>query len=258
VLSGALLGSAVAAAVWVLEPLPLLAIAETVLLLAFLEYAALAERINAHVPRVPAGVAALLTCAAMSAGGTSVQVVLMAAFVAHAAIALGSGRSGGEALGDVAASLLPAVYLGLPLGALVATHAAAGREAVLLLLMTVVVSDTAQYYAGRVFGRRLLAPAISPKKTVEGALGGLVLGTATMMIVGAWWLPSASLVWRTALGLAIAALGMVGDLFESLLKRGAGMKDASSLIPGHGGVLDRIDALLFVAPVYYVFVIYVL
>ena len=257
VLSGAVLGAAAGAALWFLGPIPLLVIAEIVLLLGFLEYAALAERLNARVPKVASGAASMLTCAAMASPGAPVQVVLMAAVLALGALVLGSGRAGVDVLHDVSASLLPPLYLGLPLGALVATHEAAGREAPLLLLLTVVVSDTAQYYCGRIFGRRLLAPAISPKKTVEGALGGIAFGTAAIMLVGRWWLPSTGLLWRAGLGLAIVVLGIVGDLFESLIKRGAGVKDASSLIPGHGGMLDRIDALLFAAPVYYVFVKYV-
>jgi phosphatidate cytidylyltransferase len=257
VLSGAALGAAVAIAVWWFPPLVLLGIAEVVLLMAFVEYAALADRLDARIQRVPAGAAAMLTCAAMVAPGIPVHVTLMAAVAALGAIALVSGRSQAHALTDVAASLLPSLYLGMPLGALVAIHAEIGRTAVLLLLVTVVVSDTAQYYTGRALGRRLLAPEISPKKTVEGALGGVVFGSATMVIAGHWWLPEASPVWRAALGLAVVIVGIVGDLFESLLKRGAGAKDASSLIPGHGGVLDRIDALVFAAPVYYVFVKYV-
>jgi phosphatidate cytidylyltransferase len=256
-LSGAILGSTVAVAAWLLGPLALLAIAELVLVAAFLELAALAERLHARVPRVPAAAAAMLTCAAVVAPGAPVGVVLMAAFVALAAVVLASGRSGTDALRDVSVSLLPALYLGLPIGALVATHAEAGREATLLLLLTVVASDTAQYYIGRTIGRHLLAPTVSPKKTVEGAVGGLLFGTATLSLVGAWWLPSVGVAWRLALGLALVSAGIVGDLFESLIKRGAGVKDASSLIPGHGGVLDRIDALLFAAPVYYVFLLYV-
>jgi phosphatidate cytidylyltransferase len=123
-------------------------------------------------------------------------------------------------------------------------------------MLTIVVSDTAQLYCGRLLGRRLLAPAISPKKTVAGAVGGFVAGVLGIAIVGRWWLPSVDLPWRIALGFAVVAVGMAGDLFESLLKRSAGVKDASALIPGHGGVLDRIDALLFAAPVFYIFVRY--
>jgi len=78
----------------------------------------------------------------------------------------------------------------------------------------------------------------------------------TLGIIGEWWLPQMALPARIVLGVAIAAVGIVGDLFESLLKRSVGMKNASAVIPGHGGVLDRIDALLFAAPVFYVFVRY--
>ena len=117
--------------------------------------------------------------------------------------------------------------------------------------------DTAQYYSGRAFGRRPLAPAISPKKTVGGAVGGFVAGALVCAVVGTLWLPVVPLALRAAIGGMIVALGIAGDLFESMLKRGAGVKDSSRLIPGHGGILDRIDALLFAAPVYYVVLKYV-
>ena len=131
-------------------------------------------------------------------------------------------------------------------------HAIAGKEAVLLLIATVAVSDTAQYYSGRTMGKRLLAPVISPKKTVEGALGGFVGGALVLAVAGIWWLSSIPVALRALLGATIVALGIAGDLFESMLKRSAGVKDSSTLIPGHGGVLDRIDALLFAAPFYYI------
>src|SRR5439155_19123548 len=111
-----------------------------------------------------------------------------------------------------------------------------------LLMLTVMVSDTEHYYTGRAFGRRPLAAAISPKKTVEGAVGGFLCGALTVAALGAWWLPAMPVAVRVLLGLAIVALGIAGDLFESMLKRSAGVKDSSTLIPGHGGILDRIDA----------------
>ncbi len=254
VASGVVLGGLVLAAIWFLPPAYLLVVAEIVALLAFLEYAALSEHVGARIPRVAAATATLVTCAAVGWGSIAVEGVMMTSTLAIAALVLGSGRTGRDALYDVAAALFASLYIGLSLGALVATDRAVGKEGVLLLLATVVISDTAQYYTGRMAGRRPLAPTISPKKTIEGAIGGLVAGTVTMAWLGAWWLPGVSVPWRIALGLTVVALGIGGDLFESLLKRGAGVKDASTLIPGHGGVLDRIDALLFAAPVYYVFV----
>ena len=132
------------------------------------------------------------------------------------------------------------------------------REALLALVLTIMVSDSAQYYVGRLVGRRPLAPAISPKKTVEGAVGGFVAGALCLMIVGRFWLPTLD-AWIVALvGATIALLGMAGDLFESLLKRSAAVKDSSGLIPGHGGMLDRLDSWLFAAPAYFVFLRHVL
>jgi phosphatidate cytidylyltransferase len=123
-------------------------------------------------------------------------------------------------------------------------------------MLTIVVSDSAQYYTGRAFGRRPLAPSISPKKTREGAVGGLIFGTAAMVLGGLRVFPAAPLAILVLSAATVVVLGIVGDLFESLLKRSAGVKDSSALIPGHGGVLDRIDSWLFAGPVYYVFVRY--
>lgn len=159
-----------------------------------------------------------------------------------------------EALERAAAAAFGLVYVAVPLGTLVLVHRLGGPEAVLLLLFTIVVSDSAQYYTGRLLGRRPLAPAISPKKTIEGALGGLVIGTAFVVFAGRVVFPFARTPQLAALGLALVAFGIAGDLFESRLKRTAGIKDSSTLIPGHGGILDRIDALLFAIPVYYLFV----
>jgi phosphatidate cytidylyltransferase len=142
----------------------------------------------------------------------------------------------------------------MPLGMLVAVHALLGWRATLLLLGTVVVSDSAQYYSGRLLGRRPLAPSISPKKTIEGAIGGVIFGTVFMVLAGARVLPSSTLAPLIGLGIFVVLVGICGDLFESRLKRTAGIKDSSSLIPGHGGVLDRIDALLFAVVPFYLFV----
>jgi phosphatidate cytidylyltransferase len=254
VASGAVLIVFAVAVVWFAPAMMFFAVAECLLVLAFHEYAAMARTAGFAVPALPAAVATLLTAAAFAPGlQLPLDVVLMTAFVALGALTLTIWRDGSrDALGLAAASVFPALYLGLPIGAMIAIREIRGREALFLLMLTVMISDTAQYYSGRAFGRRPLAPAISPKKTVEGAIGGLACGAMALIVAGAWWLPALPLALRAALGVAIVALGIAGDLFESMLKRSAGVKDSSALIPGHGGILDRIDALLFAAPVYYV------
>jgi phosphatidate cytidylyltransferase len=258
VLSGAALIAVAVALVWFAPPTLLLVAGEALLLLACAEYATLARASGFSVPMVVAGVASALTCAAFAGlKFVPLDAVLMSAMVVLGALTLPRWRGGADALGQAAASLFPLLYLGLPIGALISIRATRGREALFLLMLTVIVSDTAQYYTGRLFGRRPLAPAISPKKTIEGAVGGFVFGTILLAVVGQWWLPTVPLPVRVALGATIVVLGIVGDLFESMLKRSAGVKDSSTLIPGHGGVLDRIDALLFAAPLYYLVLKYV-
>jgi phosphatidate cytidylyltransferase len=263
VVSGAVLAALAIAIVWWAPALVLLAAAELVLVLGVYEYAALARASGIGIPVVPAAIAAALVALALApvtpgvTRAAPLDVVLISAFVALAALALARWQGDRDAVAAAAAGVFPCLYLGLPLGALVAIAETEGRAALLLLLLTVFTSDTAQYYSGRAFGRHRLAPAVSPKKTLEGAVGGLVCGTLVLTLVGRWWLPAVPAALRGATGVAVVALGIAGDLFESMLKRSAGVKDSSTLIPGHGGMLDRIDALLFAAPVYYVVLRYV-
>jgi phosphatidate cytidylyltransferase len=254
VLSGAALIAIAVGVVWFASDLVFEVFAALLLVLSVRELIVLAAASDLPVATLPGMVSALLTAWVVgTAAASGLEVALMAALVAIGLGAMGAWRGGTNALGTVAAGLFPAIYIGLPIGALVAVRAFAGPRVLFLLMLTVMVSDTAQYYSGRAFGRHPLAPAISPKKTVEGAIGGFVFGTALFVTVGAWWVPGMPVALRAGLGLALVALGIAGDLFESMLKRSAGVKDSSSLIPGHGGVLDRIDALLFAAPVFYFF-----
>lgn len=121
------------------------------------------------------------------------------------------------------------------------------RPWLLLMLLAIIwISDSAAYFAGRAYGRRKLAPAISPGKTWEGVAGALA--AVTMYFVALWFIflrtqPAAHFFREWALFLAIAGLGIIGDLFESWIKRRAGAKDSGHWLPGHGGILDRIDAL---------------
>lgn len=254
VLSGLALASAAVAAIWFLTPVALLGVALVVAALAFAEYARIVEAIGANVPWWTTLLLTLLACAMMPFPWIDPEVVIFLALITAAANVLLSDRVGAPTLADTSAAVLAPVYIGLPLGALVAISAVAGREAVLVLMGTVVVSDTAQYYAGRTFGRRPLAPRRSPKKTIEGAVGGFVVAPAVLVAAGQAWLPGLDPVRLALLGVLLVVAGIIGDLFESMLKRAADMKDSSHLIPGHGGVLDRIDALLFAAPIFYFFI----
>jgi phosphatidate cytidylyltransferase len=255
VLSAAILLPILFGTVWYLPPGGTVVLAGIAAALAFVEYADLAAALGAQVPRLLAGAAVVAACAAVGLGSGGIDVVLLTALITIGAVAVASAQPGPGILTNAAAALFPVLYIGLPLGALAAVRYT-GREPIGLLVVAIIVSDSAQYYTGRAFGRRLLAPAISPKKTVEGAIGGVVFGGAAMVLGGLRVFPAAGLPMLVLMSAAVVALGIVGDLFESLLKRSAGIKDSSSLIPGHGGVLDRIDSWLFAGPVFYVFVRY--
>lgn len=113
--------------------------------------------------------------------------------------------------------------------------------------------DTGAYYVGRALGKRKLAPSISPGKTWEGAVGGLVAALAMATLAHFWFFRELPLKYTLPLAALMTVVGIFGDLAESALKRGAGAKDAANILPGHGGILDRLDSLLFNAPLIYYF-----
>jgi phosphatidate cytidylyltransferase len=117
-------------------------------------------------------------------------------------------------------------------------------------------SDTVAYFAGKSFGRHKLFEAVSPKKTVEGALGGLVGSVLGAVIGHFWFVPQLSLAHGIPLAIVAGALGQLGDLGESVLKRATGVKDSGAILPGHGGILDRVDALLVTTVAVYVYLLW--
>jgi len=130
----------------------------------------------------------------------------------------------------------------------------AGRELIYFLVLTTWAADIGAYYVGSTLGRRPLAPAISPKKTVEGAVGGILATAFIAALAVPWLLPGVGWSAAAGLGILLAVVGMAGDLCESALKRAAGVKDSGALIPGHGGLLDRLDSLMFAGPCLYALV----
>jgi phosphatidate cytidylyltransferase len=176
------------------------------------------------------------------------------------AVTLQPKRSLEDTVPAAAGTLLGAVYMGALGGTIAALLLVApqdkGAFRVLLLLAIIMASDTAAFFVGHAVGRHRLAPALSPGKTIEGALGGVCGGVLGALALRAWGLPELPLRDAVGLGVLVSVMGIMGDLDESLLKRWAGVKDSGTLFPGHGGMLDRLDSLLFGAPVLYYYFTY--
>jgi len=175
-------------------------------------------------------------------------VVVSMAAVAVAGILVRGGRALAVRLG---VTLLGAIYLGVPMAVLVLTRDLEhGAGAVINVLVGTWVFDSASYFGGKAWGRRPIAPNVSPNKTVEGFVVGLVGGVLAVWVAGLYmdWITDLESI---IVGLAICLAAYVGDLFESRLKRDAEVKDSGTILLGHGGVLDRFDALFFsVLPAY--------
>ncbi|HEY7679696.1 MAG TPA: phosphatidate cytidylyltransferase [Terriglobia bacterium] len=165
-------------------------------------------------------------------------------------LAMRPGREVSDVIGSVAVSFLGPMYVVVPLVLLVCVWLNYdGPRRVLFALVVIWAGDTAAYFIGRAFGRHKCSPRISPNKTWEGVAASLAASLLVALVAAHWFARSGA--WWELLPLAVALniAGQFGDLAESALKRSAGAKDSSQLVPGHGGVLDRIDALLFAAPV---------
>ncbi|MBZ5662081.1 MAG: phosphatidate cytidylyltransferase [Acidobacteriia bacterium] len=184
----------------------------------------------------------------------TLDLVLFLFLLGLAIIVLGSRRPLAESLASVAISAAGLVVIVLPFSAVVRLHGVdvSGPRLLLFTLVLVWVGDTAAYFAGRGFGRIKLCPQISPNKTWEGAIANLLAALLVGALFGYWTrIQPSHMLAMAALG---SVAGQIGDLFKSTFKRSVGVKDSGTIIPGHGGIYDRIDALIFAAPaVWYYF-----
>jgi len=159
----------------------------------------------------------------------------------------------------VSKQVLGVVYVPFCLSFLVLIRESeAGIAWIVFLLVVVFAGDIAAFYMGSYLGRHKLAPAVSPGKTIEGALGGLAGNLLAGAVFKHFYFHGMSWLPAVCFFLSVGVVGQVGDLFESMLKRSAAVKDSGTILPGHGGLLDRIDALLFAAPAAYLFKEYLL
>ncbi|HLV02073.1 MAG TPA: phosphatidate cytidylyltransferase [Acidobacteriota bacterium] len=160
---------------------------------------------------------------------------------------------------SVAGNAMSLIYVGIPLSLAAGFHPGSPRalEApelpleLLMILLTVWMGDSFAYFVGKRWGKRHITPRISPNKSLEGFVAAILGSLVIPPLFGAYFLPNLTTSFLVAAGFFLGAGGIMGDLFESLIKRGAGIKDSSHLIPGHGGLLDRIDSILFAVPIYY-------
>ncbi|HET9533018.1 MAG TPA: phosphatidate cytidylyltransferase [Blastocatellia bacterium] len=214
--------------------------------LQFLGYPAALAVIAAFVYESPAWIVAALAALAVSA----------------LAVEVFRAEDMQRSLASVSATIFGVVYVALLLGFLIAlrmtpdtlTAPATPKLAAKLLTIffaMVMLTDTGAYYTGRSIGRHKLAPRVSPGKTIEGSIGGFISAALAGLASKYVFFPEIPALHALLLGAVIGIVGQVGDLAESLLKRGSQVKDSGNIFPGHGGMLDRVDSLLFCAPIIY-------
>ena len=248
-------------AIWIGGPLWFIGMAGVAILLGLHEYHSLSQNGG-----FPTGVIAVLLLMAAFQRGEQEWIPAILAGSTITALLQALWRQRGqedhsEALMAVAIRLMGVLYIGLLgsylIGVRLLDSTIPMLPAKLLTLFFIVIfaGDTGAYYTGRTLGRRKLAPRISPGKTWEGVAGGLVGNVVATLIAHFTFFPELPLVHAVPLALVMGVLGITGDLCESMIKRGAKAKDAGALIPGHGGLLDRLDSMLFNAPVIYYYAV---
>jgi phosphatidate cytidylyltransferase len=160
-----------------------------------------------------------------------------------------------QALPSSAIAVMATLYVGMLGGSMIRLHKdfAVGWKLVYFLLLVVWLGDAGAYYVGRKFGKRRLSPRISPKKSVEGLIGGCITAIIAAMVIQATFFHEMPRKHAAIAGVILAITGVIGDLAESMWKRSADVKDSGTLIPGHGGFLDRFDSIFFTAPILYVY-----
>lgn len=232
-------------------------LAAAAILLGLYEFYGLAKRQELS-PQVFVGIAsatALLVAFYFNAFFWLLPIVIVLVILALSLTML-QGAPFDKMLSSVGATTLGVCYTALLGGHLIAVRGMPFAPQILSFFFLILMgSDTAAYYTGRAFGRHKLAPNISPGKTWEGAIGGMCASLIFAALAHFWFFRELNLKAALPLAALMNVLGVIGDLTESALKRGAGAKDAANILPGHGGLLDRLDSLLFNAPLIYYFML---
>jgi phosphatidate cytidylyltransferase len=203
----------------------------------------------------PAAVVAVTASFALPGDAPPAAITVLTLTVAGLLTAA-TWRRGPLSIEPTATTLFAVLYVGWLLGhALLLYRLAGGGALILVLVGTTWLGESAAWVVGSTIGRHRLAPTISPHKTVEGAVAQVVASLLGGLALGAWLVPEWSVLRAGGAGLVLGVIGQIGDLAESVIKRSAGVKDTGHLIPGHGGMLDRIDGLLFNAPALYYYAV---
>src|SRR5262245_54609386 len=248
---------------WWGAPIWFILIAALAILLGLYEYYGLTGHDESFSSTIGCLVAACAVLAAFYYQRSDLIVLIIAALVIIELLEQLYIQAGKEdfsqALGSVAVKVFGVLYLGLPGGYMIALRLFESSvpnlavKALTLFFLIIFAGDTGAYYTARTIGRHKLAPRISPGKTIEGGVGGLIASILAAIIAHFTFFPELKIGQAIPLAIFMGLLGIAGDLCESMIKRGAKAKDAGKLIPGHGGLLDRLDSMLFNAPVIYYF-----
>jgi phosphatidate cytidylyltransferase len=249
--------------VWNDFPYFFIAIASTAALIGLHEFYRLASKLGLkphYIAGYGAGLA-VMVCFALKRADFIV-VVIAALVVVTLTLSIFQDADFSKSLASASSTVFGVAYVALLAGFLVGlrmipdTHTLTPTPHLAAKLLTtffamVMLTDTGAYYTGRSMGRHKLAPRVSPGKTVEGSVGGFIAAALAGVACKYIFFPEISTVHVLILGAVIGIVGQIGDLAESLLKRGSGVKDSGNIFPGHGGMLDRIDSMLFCAPIVY-------
>lgn len=245
-------------AIWFASPIYFVALISIAALLALFEYKAIAANVG-----LKTGIAQMILAAVGILTAFYFQcpegiiASLATLVIVELTVQLFTSQDLTKSLGNSAGTVFGVAYIALLGGFLIWLRLVPdgginlSAKLISLFFLIVFAGDTGAYYSGRLLGKHKLAPSISPGKTIEGLIGGLAANLLAVVIAHFTFFPELVLITAIPLSLVMGGLGVIGDLCESMLKRGSHVKDAAHLIPGHGGVLDRLDSILFNAPVLY-------